>query len=467
MQTPLTWGRTGLYDNAARHSARKPDIRGDCCREAVYAILNWGNAKKIGAIIVYRGGKIGLFYKMDLERVGKGWYEVGPIRPPSEGKDHSLLLRVTRNCPWNQCEFCRTYKKQKYGARAVEEVKADIDTVKALAEEIKSASWQIGMGGNVNSEVITAMIKSNPELYGENDEELVNRRLNCLFSVANWLYSGGANVFLQDANTPQMHTPELLEILFYLKEKFPGIERITSYARSKTIARKTDEQMRQLKEAGLKRLHIGMESGLDEVLEDVKKGVTAEEQIIAGKKTKAAGITLSEYIMPGLGGRKWSERHAVESARVLNEIDADFIRLRSFTPRRNSPMYEKVLAGQFSALNEDEVVAEIGLFVKNLNCSSYLISDQMVNLLWEIEGRLPRDKEAILKKIDNYLQKPEHERLRICLDRRLSAYVSISGFLDHGLSAKVDEARRLIDQKAPEAGQKVREILDIIKPLFI
>ncbi len=416
---------------------------------------------------MYRDGKIGSFYKMDLDRVGKGWFEIGPIRPPSEGRDHSLLLRVTRNCPWNLCEFCRTYKKQKYSARTVEEVKTDIDTVKALAEEIKSASWQIGMGGNVTSEVITAMIKSNPELYGIDDEELVNQRLNCLFSVANWLYSGGATVFLQDANTPQMRTPDLLEILVYLKEKFPGIERITSYARSKTIARKTDEQMRQLKEAGLERLHIGMESGLDEVLEDVKKGVTAEEQIIAGQKTKAAGITLSEYIMPGLGGRKWSERHAVESARVLNEINADFIRLRSFTPRRNSPMYDKVLAGQFSILNEDEVVAEIGLFVENLNCSSYLISDQMVNLLWEIEGQLPQDKEAILKKINNHLQKPEHERLKVWLDRRLSAYMSISGFLNHSISAKVDEARRLIDQKAPEARQKVQEVLDYIKPLFI
>jgi radical SAM superfamily enzyme YgiQ (UPF0313 family) len=420
--------------------------------------------------MMYQAGKIGAFYKMDLEKAGKGWFEMGPIRPPSEGRDCSLLLRVTRNCPWNRCEFCRTYKNERYSARSVEEVKADIDLIWILSEELKSASWQLGFGGTIAQEVVAAIINGNPELYSRqcvSDEEVLHNRLHCLVSMANWLYTGGKTVFLQDANTPQMHTPALIEILTYLKGKFSSVERVTSYARAKTIARKTLEEMQQLEAYGLSRLHIGLESGCDEVLAAVKKGVTAEEHIIAGRKIKEAEITLSEYMMPGLGGRKWSTKHALDSAHVLNEIDADFIRLRSFVPRQSSPMYDRVLSGEFEVLSEDEVVAEIGLFVENLNCNSYLVSDQMCNLLGEIEGQLPRDKSAILKTIADYLQKPLHERLRMQLDRRLAAYMGVYGGLNEHLALKVRLAVDALEKKAPETEQRVKDVLDAVKPAFI
>ena len=419
---------------------------------------------------MYKNGKVGSFYKIDLDRIGKGWFEMGPIRPPSEGRDCSLLLRVTRNCPWNRCEFCRTYKNERYSIRSVEEVKADIDLIRVLSGELKSASWQLGFGETIAQEVVAAIINGNPELYSRqyvNDKEVLHQRLHCLAGVANWLYTGGETVFLQDANTPQIRTPDLVEILTYLKEKFSSIERVTSYARAKTIARKTLEEMQQLESSGLSRLHIGLESGCDEVLTAVKKGVTAEEHIIAGRKTKEAGITLSEYVMPGLGGRKWSTKHALDSARVLNEIDADFIRLRSFVPRQGSPMYEHIQSGEFEVLSEDEVIAEIGLFVENLNCNSYLASDQMCNLLGEIEGQLPGDKPAMLKTIADYLQKPLHERLRIQLERRLSAYMSVYGGLNEHLAFKVRLAVDALEKKDPEAEQKVKDVLDAVKPAFI
>jgi radical SAM superfamily enzyme YgiQ (UPF0313 family) len=419
---------------------------------------------------MYKNGKVGSFYKIDLDRIGKGWFEMGPIRPPSEGRDCSLLLRVTRNCPWNRCEFCRTYKNERYSIRSIEEIKADIDLIKVLSEELKSASWQLGFGETITQEVVAAIINGNPELYSRqyvNDKEVLHQRLHCLAGVANWLYTGGETVFLQDANTPQIRTPDLVEILTYLKEKFSSIERVTSYARAKTIARKTLEEMQQLESSGLSRLHIGLESGCDEVLVAVKKGVTAEEHIIAGRKTKEAGITLSEYVMPGLGGRKWSTKHALDSARVLNEIDADFIRLRSFVPRQGSPMYEHIQSGEFEVLSEDEVIAEIGLFVENLNCNSYLASDQMCNLLGEIEGQLPGDKPAMLKTIADYLQKPLHERLRIQLERRLSAYMSVYGGLNEHLAFKVRLAVDALEKKDPEAEQKVKDVLDAVKPAFI
>jgi radical SAM superfamily enzyme YgiQ (UPF0313 family) len=400
---------------------------------------------------------------------GKGYHEMGPIRPPSEGKDRSLLLRVTRNCPWNRCEFCRTYKNKTYSLRSVEEIKADIDTVKALAGEIKATSWRLGFRGDIRQEVVTTFINENPALYSSayNDPGTVERRLESLANVVHWLSSGARTVFLQDANAPQIRTAEMVEILNYLKENFPSIERITSYARSKTMARKKPEDLKRLREAGLSRLHIGFESGCDEVLAGVKKGTTAAEHLLAGKKVREAGFELSEYYMPGLGGRKWSQKHAVESAQVLNEIDPDFIRLRTLVPRRGTPLYDRVLAGEFEPLTEDEVVEEIALFLEHLDCHAYLASDQMCNLLWEVEGQLPGDKAAILNTIHEYLQKPLHERLKIQLERRLSSYLFIAGHLKPDLSADVEAAWEAVNNRAPDAPVKVQKVLDIVKAAFI
>jgi radical SAM superfamily enzyme YgiQ (UPF0313 family) len=409
------------------------------------------------------------FYKINPEALGKGWFELGPIRPPSEGKDCSLLIRVIRNCPWNRCEFCRTYKGERFSYRSAEEIIDDINIVKSIAEEIKKASWAIGFGGKINEKVITVLIDSNPEIYHNYNDglEIRQQKLNSLISVANWLSSGGRTVFLQDADAPQMRTPGLLEVLKYLKDNFPDVERITSYTRSKTMVRKTAEELQQLQQAGLTRLHIGLESGCDEVLKEMKKGVSGEEHIIAGKKIREAGISLSEYYMPGLGGRKYSEKHAIDSAYVLNEINPDFIRIRSLVPRQGSPLHERVQTGEFELLSEDEVISEIGLFVENLKCSSYLASDQMCNLLWEIEGQLPKDKPTIIKIINNYLQKPLWERLKMQLERRLYSYLAICGHLNENFNFMIKEANTAINTNAPDAQQKVDVLLAAVKPAFI
>ncbi|MEW6276422.1 MAG: radical SAM protein [Bacillota bacterium] len=409
------------------------------------------------------------FYRMDAAKIGRGWHEMGPIRPPSEGRDASLLLRVTRNCPWNRCEFCATYKNERYSVRTVDEVKADLAVVQGLAEELRSASWRLGFAGAVGEEIVLAVINSNPEIYSRqhNDARLVRERLHSLANVANWLATGAKTVFLQDGNSPQIRTADLVAVLNYIREMFPAVERITSYARSKTIARKSFEEILQLRQAGLSRLHIGLESGCDEVLAAVKKGVTAEEHIMAGKKTKEAGITLSEYLMPGLGGKKWSEKHALDSARVLSEIDPDFIRLRTLVPRRGTPLYERMLAGEFEPLTEDEMVEEIGLFVENLECHAYLVSDQMSNLLWEIEGRLPEDKPKILATIRNYLQMPLSARLKVQLERRLSSYLAVYGRLEEKVAAKVELAAEALQKETPDAPGKVKDALDALKQAFI
>ena len=223
-------------------------------------------------------------------------FEIGPIRPPSEGGSHSLLLRFTRNCPWSRCDFCfaAPYGRAKFQLRSASEIKEDIDTAKKIYDLIKTTSLKLGLGGEINQEVVDAIFRTYAEA----------RSSQSFVMVFNWLYFGGSSVFLQDADTLLMRTPDLAEAIQYLKKTFPSVKRITSYARAKTASRKSPGELESLKEAGLSRLHLGLETGDDELLNRIHKGVGSEEQIRAGKNIVKAGIELSEYIMPGLGGKE-------------------------------------------------------------------------------------------------------------------------------------------------------------------
>jgi len=406
---------------------------------------------------------------MNTEKPRQYSFELGPIRPPSEGRDFSLLMRATRNCPWNRCEFCSIYKDKKFEYRSVKEIKQDIDVARAINDEIKAASWRLGYGGRVTDEVVAAIVQDNPEIYGRDSAEPEERaaRIHSLVNVANWLASGARTVFLQDANTLIVRPPELIEVLKYLKETFPTIERITSYARSKTAAQRSLEELKALHQAGLSRLHIGLESGSDDVLAEMQKGVTAEEHVIGGRKIVESGISLSEYVMPGLGGRKWSERHARETARVLNQIDPAFVRLRSLIAREGIPLQRKIELGEFELLTEDEVVDEIRLLIENLSCDSYVVSDQMSNLLLEVEGQLPQDKQKMLDTIDGYRAMPPEKRLKFRLNRRLQSYLAVHGGLTQDLSEKVQEAVESIKIGSPDAEVKVDQAIEALKGGFM
>ena len=394
---------------------------------------------------------------------------MGPIRPPSEGRDHSLLIRATRNCPWNRCRFCPVYKGHKFEYRSVAEIREDIDVARALAGELKAASWRLGLGGRIDRAVIGAIVNGNPGLYGGDSPDPAGVELcaGSLVNVANWLASGGRTAFLQDADTLIMRVPELLEVLKHLKGSFSSIERVTSYARAKTVSRRSPAELKELHDAGLSRLHIGLESGSDEVLHYMEKGVTAEEHIRGGKAVMEAGISLSEYVMPGLGGKRWSENHALESARVLNAIAADFIRLRSLGVRKNTPLHEQMGSADFQILDEDEMVGEIGLLIENLDCRSYLASDQMSNLLWEVEGQLPDDKQAMLETVSRYLSKAPMERLKFCLERRRRSFYSIYGGFPKEIEGLLQRANDAIEAEASDAALKVNEAIGAMKQGFL
>jgi hypothetical protein len=242
-------------------------------------------------------------------------------------------------------------------------------------------------------------------------------------SVAVWLYYGTGACFLQDADNLIMKTADLVEVLRFLRTQFPEITRVTTYSRSHTVARKSLEALKSLKEAGLDRIHIGLETAYDPLLKLVKKGVTAAQHVEAGRKVVASGIELSEYVMPGLGGREMWREHAVETARALNRINPHFIRLRSLRVPSRVPLHEKVKEGVFTTQTDDMLAEEMKLFIETLDgITSTVASDHIMNLFEDLGGKLPGDKEKMLEVIRKYQRLPEPERLIYRVGRRGGAY---------------------------------------------
>lgn len=337
-------------------------------------------------------------------------FEQGPIRPPNEAA--SLLLRITRNCPWNQCLFCPVYKGQKFSLRKVEEIKKDIQTAKDIADDVKALSWSLGSSGKVTDQVVSHIYTSSN--YSEGYR-----------SIAGWLYYGTGACFLQDADNLIMTTDDLVDVLKFLREKFPEMKRVTTYSRSRTIARKSVEALKRIKEAGLDRVHVGLESGCDEVLKLVKKGVTAAQQIEAGQKAMAAGLELSEYVMPGLGGQDLWKEHATATAEVLNRINPHFIRIRSLRIPDRVPLSDLLKEGRFKMQSDDRLAEELKLFISTLSgITSVVTSDHIMNLLEEVSGKFPEDKEKMLDVIRKYQELPDSERLIYRVGRRGGAYRS-------------------------------------------
>jgi radical SAM superfamily enzyme YgiQ (UPF0313 family) len=369
-------------------------------------------------------------------------FEQGPIRPPSEA--YSLLLRVTRNCPWNRCEFCHTYKGKKFSLRSVEEVKKDVDVVQEIVSEVKGLSWIHGFGGEITAPLVNLLLQNSTH-YPEGFR-----------SVALWLYGGGKTVFLQDADSLVLKTDELIEILNYLKKTFPSIGRITTYARAKTVSKKEVEELRDLCRAGISRIHIGLETGYDPLLQYIQKGVTAQEHIEAGKKIKGSGISLSEYVILGLGGKGMWKEHAIETARVLNQIDPDFIRVRTLKVLEMMPLQEKIVKGEFVLLSDDEIVVEERVLIENLEgINSTFTSDHILNLLEEVEGKFPEEKEKMLAVIDRYLALSPEEKVNFRLGRRAGVYRSMGDLSNPDLRHEVEKVRRRIESERPGGIEKV------------
>ncbi|HEY5672885.1 MAG TPA: radical SAM protein [Malonomonas sp.] len=342
-------------------------------------------------------------------------FEQGPIRPPSEAA--SLLLRISRNCPWNRCTFCSIYKRDSFSLRPLEHILKDIDSVHHYLTLLQERA---NTAGGLNYHVVSELAN------GLGDAEQM-----ALYAAYNWLGEGMQSIFLQDANSLVIKPAELVVILQHIRQCFPQVERITSYARSQTIDRISEDDLQRIAAAGLNRIHIGMESGSDAVLKIVQKGTDQAMHIRAGQKVKRVGMQLSEYVMPGLGGRTLSREHALETAAALNQIDADFIRLRTLAIPNHTELFNDWQDGSFVKLCDKEVAEEILLFLETLDgISSTVKSDHILNLFQEIEGRYPEDKAAMTGVIRRFFALSAEEQMLYQVGRRM------------GLFARLDDLQR-------------------------
>jgi radical SAM superfamily enzyme len=256
-------------------------------------------------------------------------------------------------------------------------------------------------------------------------------------------YTGVRTAFLQDADSLILPTNDLETILNYVREKFPKIDRITTYARARTLSHKSVDDLKRLKQAGLTRIHTGMESGSEMVLQMIKKGMTPEEVVTGGRHVMEAGIELSEYIMPGVAGQALSEEHAIKTAELLNLIRPHFIRVRTFALHPQSPMQKMVMEGTFVPLTDDEIVAEIRLLVHHLDSmhSYFSCNDFSLNLLMQVDGFLDEKKEDMLKELDAYLSMTKRQR-------QVYTLLHYAGYSRYPLSVVNDQ--HVLDQVVPE-----------------
>lgn len=277
-------------------------------------------------------------------------YEGTVYRPPSEGD--SVIIQATIGCPHNHCRFCTLYKRKRFRIRKVDDILEDID----------------------------AAARYYPPRFAR-------------------------TVFLADGNTVIMRTAHLLRILERIREAFPAVQRITSYGASQYFMKKSPLEWRELRDAGLSRIHCGMETGHDPLLALTNKGCTAHDHIVGGQRVREAGIELSMYYLAGLGGLTMREGHAVDSARVLNAVAPEFIRIRTFTPMRGTPMGDDFAAGAFSLPEPHDVLRELRLLVEHLDVQSRFYSDHWLNFA-DVHGILPNDKDRMLAVIDRALEQP-------------------------------------------------------------
>lgn len=351
--------------------------------------------------------------------------ESGPMGPI--GESEALIIRANRNCGWNRCLFCPAYKGLTFSRRSVNEIKHDIDVVRRIADMLNEASFHLGLSGSMYREVFVNIIRDHPEIYetafpptGEAKEALCT-----LNNVANWMIHGSRRVFLQDANAFQMKSDEMAECIRYLKESLPTVETVSCYARSRTCAKKRSDELTDLKDAGLSWCYVGVESGSDEVLSFVKKGVTGGEHVDGARKVIEAGIGYAAFIMPGLGGADGSEKHMVKTVEVLNHMQPHEIRVRSLAVMEGTPLYKCFRSGEFVPASEDQMIDEIRILLEEINFDTVIETYQMTNVLFNVKGNLGELREELLGTISQYKSLVPRERA----ERRLKRYLS-GGYLD-------------------------------------
>ena len=295
------------------------------------------------------------------------------IRPPSEWK--SYFLPLTSGCSNNTCAFCNYYGA-KLQIRELDDVKGEIDALAAYTRK---------------------------GIYLPNVTQVV-------YEIGHsW---DGKRVFLQDGDALVYPFPRLREVLYYLNERFPGLDRIGIYATPQDILRRNLDQLRELKELKLSIFYMGVESGDAKVLQKVGKGVERQELVEAGKKAKAAGIILSVTVILGLGGVEGSEEHALETAKILTEIDPHYGGALTLTLVPGTPLYNQWKQGEFHPISPFQSLGELKTIIENSDLTDCFFSSMHASNYFSVRGMLPQDKESMLKEIEGVLATRDPSVLR-------------------------------------------------------
>ncbi len=270
-------------------------------------------------------------------------YEGNIFRPPSEA--YSLLLQVTVGCTHNKCTFCSMYKDKQFHIRKLEDILEDL-------------AW------------------------------------------ARRHYARVERIFLCDGDALALSVNKLMPILNYIRENFPECERVTAYARAEDALRKTDEELKQLYEAGLTMAYVGAESGSEKVLEDIHKGETRQQLIDGVKKIEASGMKASVTFISGLAGKAGWEEHAIESGKMISEMSPSYVALLTLIVDPSVPMAKDIESGKMELLSAEEVMKETLLMLENTEVTRKCVfrSNHASNYL-SLKGNLPDDKERMMEQI--------------------------------------------------------------------
>ena len=360
-------------------------------------------------------------------------FEQGPIRPPSEA--HSLLVRVIRNCTWNRCTFCPVYKGTRSSLRPVEDVLGDVDAMAEAAEVLRRRGVHAVREGLVPAEA---------------------------YQVSLFLGDGARTCFLQDADPCAVKPEKLAQVIHRVRERFPTVQRVTTYGRASTLARRAPEDLALLHDAGLSRVHLGLESGADEVLMAIDKGCTSGDLIGAGQKVLQAGLELCFYLMPGLGGRADAATHVSGSARVIREVAQAApvdnplgVRLRTAAVVPGTPLGARAAEGTFELPDDVEIARELRDLLEHVGEARFeLRSDHILNLLQELEGSLPRDRDRLVALLDDYLGWPCEDQARFAIGVRLGLFRRLADYGDPGRMRALE--RQFEEFEQPGADELLR-----------
>lgn len=295
------------------------------------------------------------------------------MRPPSEHA--SYYLPLTAGCSNNTCTFCG-YCLTNLSIRDLQEVRQEIDAMTLYMNHHVRVPSQ--------ADIVYAILRR-------------------------W---DGRRVFLQDADALVYPYARLVEALQYLNDKFPHLERIASYGTPQDILRRSMDELKAVKDLKLGILYMGVESGDDDVLKQICKGVSHEQMVEAAKKVKESGILLSVTVILGLGGIKGSQKHALETSRILTEMDPDYAGALTLTLIPGIPLYEEWERGDFELISPFESLRELKAIVENSDFSNCFFSSMHASNYYAIRGSMPADKGKVLRQLDAILAKKDPALLR-------------------------------------------------------